>query len=51
MCIDGAIAVTSYSSANTKLPVEIGVATGTSTLNVVIGVVPGVIELYSGDEA
>jgi hypothetical protein len=49
MCIDGAIAVTSYSSANTKFPVEIGIATGTSTLNVVIGVVPGVIELYSGD--
>ncbi len=51
MCIDGAIAVTSYSSANSKLPVEIGIATGTNTLNVVIGVVPGVFELYSGDEA
>ncbi|MBK3468465.1 MULTISPECIES: hypothetical protein [unclassified Pseudomonas] len=50
MCIDGAIAVTSYSSANAKLPIEIGIATGTNTLNVVIGVVPGVIEIHSGDE-
>ncbi|WP_426158305.1 hypothetical protein [Pseudomonas sp. TSRC2-2] len=51
MCIDGAIAVTSYSSANAKLPVEIGIATGTNTLNVVIGVVPGIIEIHSDDEA
>lgn len=51
MCIDGAIAVSSYSSANTKLPVAIGIATGTNTLSVVIGVVPGIIELDADDES
>jgi hypothetical protein len=50
MCIDGAIAISSYSSANSKLPLEIGIATGTNTLNVVMGVVPGVIELHAADE-
>ncbi|WP_177454461.1 hypothetical protein [Pseudomonas sp. Irchel 3E13] len=50
MCIDGAIAVSSYSSADKRLPIEIGIATATNTLNVVIGLMPGIIELHPEDE-
>ena len=50
MCIDAAIAVASYSSANHRLPIEIGIATGHNTLNIVIRRVPGQIELHEEHE-